>query len=367
MRSFKKIIFSIVLVSMPLFFIPVPALAAGLVPCGRSVDDVSTPNVNESDVCTLCHIFIGGVGLIEWGMGIMVVIGIALIMISGIIYIISVGDTGKMSHAKGMIGKVLGGLALILCGWLIVNTIINVLASDDMGIGIQKENWYTFTCDSKSTATTIAGNTAPGAAVGGATAAPGAAGGGAAACAAPDSEKTRMNSGGTVCNSSGVCPACNTSAFDTFITSYGNTAGISLGLIRGLIARESSCVSTAEKSESNGTKSCGLMMVNTTSSTYTCEQLKDPETGIREGVRILKAAFVSAQSLKPQYGNTVTVEELAAAIHNAGAGQSAKSVDCSSATGWPTIPKWGCPINPGTAEFNACRIKNYACNVGACR
>jgi hypothetical protein len=63
-----------------------------------------------------------------------------------------------MSTAKGMIEKVIGGLALILCGWLIVNTIIGVLANDTMGIGIQKTNWYTFRCDSKSSANTGGGN-----------------------------------------------------------------------------------------------------------------------------------------------------------------------------------------------------------------
>lgn len=144
MKLFSRYLFFLALVMTPFLFVPISA-SAGLVPCGTN---------EHPEACTLCHILIGGQGIITWGMGIMVTIGIALIMISGIVYIVSVGDSGRMSTAKDMIGKVLGGLALILCGWLIVNTIISVLASDTMGIGIQKENWYTFRCDATSTANT---------------------------------------------------------------------------------------------------------------------------------------------------------------------------------------------------------------------
>jgi len=154
MKSLSRFVFLLALIIMPLFASPISASAAGLVPCGRSVDDLSTATVNETDACTMCHILLGGKGIIDWGMGVMVIVGIMLIMISGVVYIVSVGDSGRMTYAKGMIGKVIVGLALILCGWLIVNTIITVLSSDDMGIGVQKENWYTFTCDSASTANT---------------------------------------------------------------------------------------------------------------------------------------------------------------------------------------------------------------------
>ena len=124
---------------------PFPTSAAGLVPCGTA---------EHPEACTLCHILLGGQNIITWGMGIMVVVGLALIMIAGVIYIVSVGDNGRMTTAKGIIEKALGGLALILCGWLIVNTIIGVLANDTMGIGIQKTNWHTFRCDSQSSANT---------------------------------------------------------------------------------------------------------------------------------------------------------------------------------------------------------------------
>ncbi len=144
MKSLTKIVFLFAVVIAPVLFVPIPA-SAGLVPCGTA---------EHPEACTLCHILVGGQGIITWGMGIMVIVGLALIMIAGVVYIISVGDNGRMTTAKGIIEKAIGGLALILCGWLIVNTIIGLLARDNMGIGVQKTNWYTFTCDSSSSANT---------------------------------------------------------------------------------------------------------------------------------------------------------------------------------------------------------------------
>lgn len=144
MMKLSRSVFLLALALSPLFFAPLPANAA-LVPCGTSA---------HPEPCTLCHILLGGKGIIDWGMSIMVVVGLALIMIAGIMYIVSVGNSGMMTKAKDAIKTVLIGVTLVLCGWLIVNTIIGVLASDTMGIGVQKQNWYTFTCDSKSTANT---------------------------------------------------------------------------------------------------------------------------------------------------------------------------------------------------------------------
>jgi len=85
-----------------------------------------------------------------------------------------------------------------------------------------------------------------------------------------------------------------------------------------------------------------------------------------EGTRILKSSYDTAKSMSSQYGKTVTVMELTGAIYNGGQGQSGASSDCKTSDGWPVIPKWGCPINPGTATFNACSIRSYACDIEKC-
>ena len=340
------------------FFSPLPADGAGLVPCGQNVNDPAT-DIDESAKCTMCHLVVAGNGIINWLMGIMTILAIAIVFAMAIYYIISAGNQGMMETAKSGIKAALIGFAVMLSAWLIVNTTLRIFGATIPGL-TSSSGGFTFTCDISSSAGTSSAGA--GAGVGA-----GAPAGGGAACENIDAARARLSAGGTVCNGSGSCPSCNTQPFDSLIERYAKQYKVSPGLIRGVIARESSCDRIKEKKESDGSSSCGLMQVNTRSSTYSCAQLKDSATGIMEGTRILAAAYSTAQSLKAKYGNRVTVNELAAAIHNAGAGESAASVDCSSASGWPTIPKWGCPINPGNAQFNACAIRDYACNVGACK
>jgi hypothetical protein len=36
-------------------------------------------------------------------------------------------------------------------------------------------------------------------------------------------------------------------------------------------------------------------------------------------------------------------------------------------SGFPSsIPKWACPINPGTADLNMCSVKSYVCELSSC-
>ena len=367
----RRTLFGWIFLIGAIFFLLMPGIssAASFVPCGRA-----SGTADEMAPCTLCHIIVGGKIIMDWGLRVMVAIALVIITAMGIWYIISAGNPGMINQAKSGITSTLIGAAVMLGAWLIVNTVLLLFAQETDStknpiVGLRSAGGFNLVCSTQSLAGTgtsasvpVAGSGTPAAGSGTPTT-----GSGSKACEDIATAKSRLSGGGTVCNGAGSCPSCNTAPFDSLITSYGNSAGISLGLIRGLIARESSCNPNSIKNEADGTQSCGLMQVNTRASSYSCSQLQDPETGIKEGVRILAAAFGSARSLSGSYGSTVTVNELAAAIHNAGAGQSARSADCNASSGWPTIPKWGCPINPGTAEFNACAIRNYACNVGACR
>ncbi|MFZ2984739.1 MAG: hypothetical protein WA054_02985, partial [Candidatus Moraniibacteriota bacterium] len=89
-RFFFFILFFFFLAS-PLLFLPLSA-DAGLVPCGRTSGTAS-----EMAPCTLCHIIIGGKGVIDWGLKIMTVTAIAVIVAMAIFYIVSTGDEGMMS------------------------------------------------------------------------------------------------------------------------------------------------------------------------------------------------------------------------------------------------------------------------------
>ncbi len=104
----------------------VQSLAApigGLVPCGRAFDDPNTA-YDETDPCTLCHIFIMlqmiATFIVEMGG----IIAIFFLVIGGLIYSTSAGDQGRMETGKKAIMWALFGLAIILLSWLIVTIVL---------------------------------------------------------------------------------------------------------------------------------------------------------------------------------------------------------------------------------------------------
>ncbi len=135
--------------------LPMPA-AAGIVPCGLSVDDPITPlPVDESAPCTICHVIVGGKNLMDWGMKVMTVIALTVILAMGVLYIISAGDQGMMQTAKGGLKAAFIGFAVMLSAWLIVNIILTVLV-DTADVnkpfnGLTKvAGVFSFFCDTKS-------------------------------------------------------------------------------------------------------------------------------------------------------------------------------------------------------------------------
>ena len=107
---------------MAVAWAPLPVQADGLVPCGRNE---GTPA--EQAPCTVCHVIVGGVGLIKWGLSIMTILGITVAFGMAVLYVVSAGDEGMMSTAKGGIKAVLIGFAIMLSAWLIVNIILTIL------------------------------------------------------------------------------------------------------------------------------------------------------------------------------------------------------------------------------------------------
>jgi len=59
----------------------------------------------------------------NWGLSIIGAIGVLMLMIAGVIWITSGGDTGKIANAKKMISGSLGGMALLIGAWFLLNTI----------------------------------------------------------------------------------------------------------------------------------------------------------------------------------------------------------------------------------------------------
>ena len=124
----------------------------GLDPCGRNQDDSTTPDIDETKPCTMCHIIIGGQRIIGWGMKIMTVIALTIILAMGVLYIVSAGDQGLMQTAKGGLTAAFVGFAVMLLAWLIVNVVITVLAdtaSSDKPFAnlVSTPGVFNFACD----------------------------------------------------------------------------------------------------------------------------------------------------------------------------------------------------------------------------
>lgn len=130
--------------------LPFPVTAEGIVPCGRSIGTAA-----EQQPCTICHIVVGGKGLIDYGLRIMTFVAIAVIVAMAIFYIVSTGDEGMMQTAKGGIKAALIGFAVMLGAWLIVNTTLTILAVDETGdkplAGLRQDGTFSFSCDTVST------------------------------------------------------------------------------------------------------------------------------------------------------------------------------------------------------------------------
>lgn len=133
----------------------------GLVPCGRNS---GTPA--EMAPCTLCHLVVGFQRLTQYALYMVVTLALVGIFFAGVMYIVSSGDEGMMSKAKTFLKVSLIGFSVVIVGWLIVNVTLWVLGAKQTGdpgsannpgsgvLGIEIQDWHTFTCSTQSSAGT---------------------------------------------------------------------------------------------------------------------------------------------------------------------------------------------------------------------
>lgn len=110
---------------------------AGLVPCGGS---------GESP-CTLCHLIEGFSRVTNYLTKLLVSVTLAGLFFSGVMYMISAGDSGMMETAKSFATASIKGFVIVLCAWLIVTLTLWIIGADF--VNILKSNWYSFTFNCK--------------------------------------------------------------------------------------------------------------------------------------------------------------------------------------------------------------------------
>lgn len=332
------------------------SVSAAIVPCGRSGADATA---DEKKPCTICHLVVGGNRIIEWGLKVMTFVGLAVIVAMAILYIVSTGNEGMMKTAKGGITAALAGFAIMLAAWLIVNVTLNILAVKDTHpeqdtkennplFGLRKNGAFSFTCDT----TSLAGTATSGGP------------GGGAVCEDPNAAKQRLASGGSVCSETCSIPAAFKakilSDYGTIISSYGG----GLDVITSLIYQESKGDPNAHSSDGG----CGLMQITNDAWKTSCPaSILVPDENIKQGIALYNQKLQSVQG--KSYGGGITTKQMAFAAYNCcnnGEDPNAPSASCKTTDGWPSLPKWACPIEPGNGTSNMCSVKSYACNVGAC-
>lgn len=136
----KLIIISLLLV----LFIPVITSAAGLVPCGRSVDDPETPNIDESQPCTACDLLVLAENVIHFVLITAFTIVVIFAIMAGFRMIFSGGNEANIKAAQKSLSTALIGLAIILCSYLIVNTVFWLMAQ--IGGDDYTSNWWHLEC-----------------------------------------------------------------------------------------------------------------------------------------------------------------------------------------------------------------------------
>lgn len=121
-------------------------ISGGLVPCGRTCDDPTTPTINESATCTLCSGFVLFNNIINAVLFVwMPLIIVILVTWGGVLIMVSGQAPQQRLRGRQIIQWALMGYALMLCSWIIVNTFLSIIGvADWSGVG----NWWNPTCGS---------------------------------------------------------------------------------------------------------------------------------------------------------------------------------------------------------------------------
>ena len=110
------------------------AMANGLVPeCS-----------GEGGVCTYCDFLALAQNVIKFLMEVSISIGVIFIIYGAVMLMISSGSPEKAQKGKTIVTNAVIGVAIALGAWLIINTIVAVLATGESGLA---ENWWQISCE----------------------------------------------------------------------------------------------------------------------------------------------------------------------------------------------------------------------------
>ena len=120
-----------------IFGVSVANASGGIVPCGGT----------GQSMCTICDLIKGLNDIIQYLLRIAVGLALTIFTVAGVMYIVSVGNSGTTEMAKNAMKNAIIGFVIILVAWLAIDILLNVVgAKADLGItGVTK--WGTFDCN----------------------------------------------------------------------------------------------------------------------------------------------------------------------------------------------------------------------------
>lgn len=99
----------------------------GLIPCGRLADNPKTDDIDESEPCNLCAMFYLLKNIVNFIMTLSIGIGVFILIMSGLFYALSAGNSRTIDQAKTAATSAIIGIAIISVGWLVIAIILQGL------------------------------------------------------------------------------------------------------------------------------------------------------------------------------------------------------------------------------------------------
>jgi hypothetical protein len=199
----------------------------------------------------------------------------------------------------------------------------------------------------------------------------GTSGGSSNVCEATQNVIAKLTSSGGICGGT-VCTSLSGCNYQQYLPIIDQAVGNNIQLRKMIIVtmcKESHGDPRASHvNTSDNSYDCGLMQINqkTPCSSVTLIDPENIKQNIQAGVTLMKQKI----ALSSQVYQNIPAETGPFSAYNCcanGTVPNAPSADCSTANGFPfPIPKWACPINPGTGTSNMCSVKSYACELSAC-
>jgi hypothetical protein len=196
--------------------------------------------------------------------------------------------------------------------------------------------------------------------------------GDARACEPEADVKASLTSSGGICGNTrcNILSGCNYAQYLPVIKSESERLGVDYKMIVVTMCKESAANPVANNQNPNGTYDCGLMQINQPGPCDVASLRSNTTANIIKGIETMKAKINSTNQIYPGFPNVggVPVAGVFASYNCCANGTipNSKSESCKSSDGWPSIPKWACPIDPGSGTFNMCGVKSYACELYAC-